>query len=85
MCALPEAGHYVRCLRPPWLCDPLFKAQRSAAPMSFRPRTQNKISHLTMDDVRGIMQAKDDAKAAQTLADQQLVEELKKRGFRVDK
>lgn len=50
--------------------------------MSFRPKN-NKITHLTMDEVKGIMQAKDDTKAVQTLADKQLVSELEKRGYKV--
>jgi len=52
--------------------------------MSFRPK-QNKIAHLTMDEVKGMMLAKEEAKGPATMADQQLVAELQKRGFRVDK
>lgn len=52
--------------------------------MSFRPK-QNKIAHLTMEEVKGMMLAKEEARGTAALADQQLVTELQKRGFRVDK
>ena len=53
--------------------------------MSFRPRADNKITHLTMDEVKGIMKAKDETKQVVGIADPQLVEEMKRRGFDVRK
>lgn len=49
--------------------------------MSFRPK-QNSI-HLTMDEVKGIVQAKDEAKSLQTLADEQILREAERRGLKV--
>ena len=53
--------------------------------MSFRPRSGNKITHLTMEEVKGMMKAKEEVKQVVTLPDQQLVEEMKRRGFDVKK
>jgi len=53
--------------------------------MSFRPKSQNKTVHLTMEEVRGMMKAKDEVKQVAGLADQQLVAEMQRRGFDVRK
>jgi len=37
-----------------------------------------------MEEVKGILQAKDEQKAVQAMPDKQLVSELEKRGYRVD-
>jgi hypothetical protein len=49
--------------------------------MSFRPK-QNNI-HLTMEDVKGIVLAKDEMKNLQTLADEQILKEAERRGLKV--
>jgi hypothetical protein len=55
------------------------------AAMSFRPKSQNKTVHLTMEEVRGMMKAKDEVKQVAGIADQQLVAEMQRRGFDVRK
>ena len=52
--------------------------------MSFRPKA-SKVTHLTMAEVKGIMQAKEDEKQVLKLEDQQLMEEMRRRGFEVKK
>ena len=49
--------------------------------MSFRPKPKN--IHLTMEEVRGIVQAKDESRSIQTLADEQLWKEIERRGIKM--
>lgn len=51
--------------------------------MSFRPKP--KTASLTMEEIKGIMQAKEQTTKVQSLDDTQLASELQKRGWRVDR
>jgi len=52
--------------------------------MSFRPKS-SKVAHLTMDEVRKIVQAKEESMSVNEVGDEQLVKELQNRGFRVNR
>ncbi len=52
--------------------------------MSFRPKTQNKIGNLTMEEVKLMLQAKENAtQCAEKLSDVEMARELQKRGYHV--
>lgn len=51
--------------------------------MSFRPKP--KTATLTMEEIRGIMQAKEQTTRVQSIDDTQLAVELQRRGYSVNK
>lgn len=54
--------------------------------MSFRPRAQNKVGSLTMEEVKLMLQAKEnETQSAQKLTDVEMARELQKRGYHVAK
>jgi hypothetical protein len=60
--------------------QPVFKI-RVEQLMSLRPKP--KSIYLTMEEVKGIVQAKDESRSIQTLADEQLIKEIERRGIKM--
>jgi len=52
--------------------------------MSFRPKSENRTTHITIDELKGVIQARTESTGVQNAGDSALIEEMKKRGYKIE-